>query len=235
MTSKANHKQEKEQFIKLFEKDRIDRFEDRLMILEVFLQTERHATAQELAALVRQEGRDFPDDFVRETIELMCHYGFAQANRFNNGQIRYEHRHLGQHHDHLICTKCGKIIEFEDQSIERLQVQIAAMYGFHILQHKMELYGICRGCLDQRAPVLSLDMARAGERLKIVAFAGGTQSKLRLMSMGLRVGDQIEVITNILQGQVVIALDFSRLVLGQGLARKIHVSPITVDTEPSAG
>jgi Fur family ferric uptake transcriptional regulator len=140
--------------------------------------------------------------------------------------VRYEHRHLGQHHDHLICTKCQKIIEFEDADIEQLQLKVAAAYGFHMLQHRMELYGICRQCLDQREQVLSLDAARSGERLKIVAFSGGSQSKLRLLSMGLRVGDEIEVITNIHQGQVVIALDFTRLVLGKGLAQKIRVETI---------
>jgi len=113
MASQTIHRQEKEQFIKLFEQDRIDRFEDRLAVLELFLGSDDHVTVPELAALVRQARRNFSDDFVLETIELMCRYGFAQANHFDNGQVRYEHRHLGQHHDHLICTKCQKIIEFE--------------------------------------------------------------------------------------------------------------------------
>jgi Fur family ferric uptake transcriptional regulator len=226
MAAQTIHRQEKEQFIKLFEKDRIDRFEDRLAVLELFLGSEHHVTAPELAAMARKAGLGLSDEFVLETIELMCRYGFAQANQFDNGQVRYEHRHLGQHHDHLICTKCQKIIEFQDATIEQLQLKVAEAHGFHMLQHKMELYGICRQCLDQREQVLSLDAARAGERLRIVAFAGGAQAKLRLLSMGLRVGDEIEVITNIHQGQVVIALDFKRLVLGKGLAQKIRVETI---------
>ncbi|MBI5552518.1 MAG: transcriptional repressor [Desulfobacterales bacterium] len=234
MASQTIHRQEKEQFIKLFEQDRIDRFEDRLAVLELFLGSDEHVTAPELAALVRQAGHNFSDDFVLETIELMCRYGFAQANHFDNGQVRYEHRHLGQHHDHLICTKCQKIIEFEDADIEQLQLKVAAAYGFHMLQHRMELYGICRQCQDQREQGLCLDAARTGERLRIVAFSGGSQSKLRLLSMGLRVGDEIEVITNIHQGQVVIALDFKRLVLGKGLAQKIRVETIRGAAHPAA-
>lgn len=227
------HKQEKEQFIKLFEKERIDRFEDRLAILEVFLHSEQHMTTSELGELVRREGYTFSDSFVHETVELMCHYGFAQANRFDNGQIRYEHRHLGQHHDHLICTKCQNIIEFEDQAIEQLQLKIASVYGFHMLQHKMELYGICRDCLAQREDVLTLSNAKTGERLKVVALTGGTRSKMRLLSMGIRVGDEIEVITNIQRGQLVIAADFKRLVLGQGLAQKIVVAPVAIANDPA--
>lgn len=232
MASQTIHSQEKEQFIKLFEKDRIDQFEERLAVLELFLRAEHHVTVSELGALVREAGHDLNDSFVLETIELMCRYGFAQANRFDNGRILYEHRHLGQHHDHLICTKCQKIIEFADQAIEQLQLQIAAAHGFHLLQHKMELYGICRECLDQRESILSLDAARPGERLKIVAFSGGSQSKLRLLSMGLRIGDEIEVITNIHHGQVVVAADFKRLVLGKGLAQKIRVATITGAGDP---
>jgi Fur family transcriptional regulator, ferric uptake regulator len=225
MAPQTIHGQEKEQFVKLFEKDRIDRFEDRLAILDVFLGIENHVTLAELGASVRRNGHRFSDEFVRETIELMCRYGFAQANQFDNGQIRYEHRHLGQHHDHLICTKCKAIIEFESSAIEQLQVQIAASYGFHILQHKMELYGICRECQSKRELSLTLDAARPGERLKIVEFTGGVQSRLRLRAMGVRIGDEVEVITNIHRGQVVLAVDFKRLVLGQGLAQKIRVTP----------
>ncbi len=227
MAAQTIHKQEKEQFIKLFKQDRIDRFKDRLAVLEVFLRTEHHVTAQELMTLVNQEGYTLPLEFVRDTIELMCHYGFAQHNRFLNGEPRYEHLHLGQHHDHMICTKCKNIFEFENQAIEQLQHQIAAANGFHMLQHKMELYGICRQCLDSRDIVIPLDTAKNGERLVVKGFNGGARSRLRLLTMGLRIGDEIEIITNIKQGQLVIAVDYNRLVLGRGMAQKILVSPAT--------
>jgi Fur family ferric uptake transcriptional regulator len=224
MAARTIHKQEKEQFTKLFKQDRIDRFEDRLAVLDVFLRTEHHVTVEELTDLVQRAGITLSTDFVLQTIELMCHYGFAQRNQFDNGQFRYEHRHLGQHHDHMICTKCKAIIEFEEPAVEQLQLQIAARQGFHLLQHKMELYGICRQCLDRRDVSMPLDMARSGERLFISGFSGGAKSKLRLLTMGLRVGDAVEVITNAQHGQLVIAVDYKRLVLGQGLARKIQVS-----------
>lgn len=226
MAPQTIHKQEKEQFIKLFKQDRIDRFEDRLAVLENFLGTEGHVTVDELCNLMIQAGHPLDRDFVQTTIELMCHYGFAQKNRFNNGEMRYEHRHLGQHHDHMVCTKCNTIIEFENQAIEQLQTRIAATYGFHMLQHRMELYGICRECLQRRDMLISLAMARAGERLVIKGFVGGAQARLRLLTMGLRIGDQIEVISNVQKGQLVIAADFKRLVLGRGLAEKIQVAPL---------
>ncbi len=224
MVAQAIHKQEKDQFIKLFKQDRIDRFKDRLAVLEVFLRTEHHVTAQELTALVNEQGAGLEFEFVRDTIDLMCVYGFAQQNRFDNGEPRYEHHHLGQHHDHMICTKCNRIFEFQNQAVEQLQLQIAQQSGFHLLQHKMELYGICRQCLDRRDIRISLDNAKNGERLVIKDFTGGAASRLRLLSMGLRKDDHIEIITNVGHGQMVVAADFKRLVIGRGLARKIQVS-----------
>ena len=235
MAVQAIHKQEKEQFIKLFKQDRIDRFKDRLAVLEVFLLTEHHMTVQELADRVKEQGVELEAEFVHETIELMCHYGFAQKNSFENGECRYEHHHLGQHHDHMICTKCKQIFEFQNQEVERLQLEIAAKNGFHLLQHKMELYGICRQCLDRRDVLISLDNAKKGERLVIRGFVGGATSKLRLLSMGLRVGDEIEIITNVSHGQLVIAVDFKRLVIGRGLARKIQVSLASKESPPVSG
>ena len=127
---KAIHRQEREQLKKLFRQEHVDQFENRYTILEAFLRTESHITTAELIQILNDNGHSFSPDFVRDTLKLMCRFGFAQKNRFDNGQIRYEHRHLGQHHDHMVCTKCKKIIEFEDEKLERIQAQIASTHGF---------------------------------------------------------------------------------------------------------
>ena len=224
---KRIHSQEKEQFIKLFQQDSVDRLEDRFHILEVFLRTEQHLTTRDLHAAVRNAGHDLDSDLIHDTLELMCKYGFAQKNRFDTGEVYYEHLHLGQHHDHMICTKCRRIIEFSDDQLERLQVQVAAGKGFHLLQHRMELYGICDRCLLKRRREIPLVSAKAGETLRIRGFSGGAQARMRLLTMGLRVGDRIDVINSQREGQIVIALDFKRLALGRGLASKILVETIT--------
>ncbi|UCF94106.1 MAG: transcriptional repressor [Desulfobacterales bacterium] len=220
------HVQEKEQFKKLFRQEQIDNFEDRFKVLEVFLQTEKHVTVDELVQLLGKNGWDLDPEFVRETLKLMGRFGFAHKSSFDNGVFRYEHRHLGQHHDHLICTKCRQIIEFNDDRLEKLQIQIAAAHGFHMLQHKMEIYGICSECLKARVKLMPLILAKPGERLVIKEFTGGAGVRVRLLTMGLRVGDEIEVITNNNQGQLAIAADFNRYVLGRGLAQKIIVESV---------
>ncbi|UCG05637.1 MAG: transcriptional repressor [Desulfobacterales bacterium] len=223
---KQIHLQEKEQFKKLFKQEHIDNFEDRFKILEVFLQTEKHVTVDELVQRLGQNGWDLDPQFVRETLKLLCRFGFAHRSQFDNGQVRYEHRHLGQHHDHMICTKCRKIFEFEEDQLEKLQIQIAAAYGFHMLQHRMEIYGICSNCLKSHIQLMPLAMAKPGEKLVLKDFNGGSNVRMRLLTMGLRLGDEIEVITNHNQGQIAVAVDFKRYVLGRGLAQKILVEPL---------
>ena len=223
---KRVHHREKEQFQKLFQQENIDEFEDRFKILEVFLQTERHITVSELVLLLSDNGYLLSADFVRDTLKLMCRFGFARKNRFDNGEVRYEHRHLGHHHDHMICTKCRNIYEFKDEHIEKMQGRIAAAHNFHMLQHKMEIYGICSNCLKDHIRPMPLIHAKQGEQVEIREFTGGASARMRLLSMGLRIGDRIDIVTNLHKGQMVIAADYNRYVLGRGLAEKILVEPV---------
>lgn len=223
---KQLHRQEKEQFIKLFKQEAIDRFEDRLKVLEVFLNFEHHVTVGELTSMIEDSGVSLSSDFVQDTLKLLCCFGFAQKNRFEDGHIRYEHHHLGHHHDHMICTRCNKIVEFENEELESLQLTIAESHGFHLLQHKMELYGICAACMKDHVQIMPLAMTRQGERVVIKDFTCGSEARMRLLSMGLRVGDEVQIITNIGKGQMAIAAGFKRYVIGRGLAQKIRVISI---------
>ena len=217
------HAREKEQFRKLFQQERVENFEDRFKVLEAFLSMEKHVTVDELAALLDSRGSRLSPEFVRDTLKMLNRLGFARQRRFDNGVVRYEHHHLGDHHDHMICTKCGRIIEFMQDRLEKYQIQIAASHGFHMLRHKMEIYGICADCLKERSRQMPLTMAKAGERLVIREISGGASVRMRLLAMGLRQGDRIEVITNDGQGQLAVAVDLKRYALGRGLAQKIVV------------
>ena len=219
------HHREKQQFERLFEGEGIDRIEDRLTILGVFLRIEQHMTFQEFMTALEDNGYSFEPNFVKKTLNLLCRYGFAVKTEFEGQPPRYEHRHLGFHHDHLICTKCGNILEFESRRMEDLQVEIATIHGFHVLQHKMEIYGLCSDCLKQRVRLMSLALAQEGERGIVEEFMGGSGAQLRLATIGLRQGDEVEVITNSGKGQLVVAVHATRLALGRGIAKKIMVKP----------
>lgn len=219
------HRQEKQQLKRLFEAEGIDRIEDRLVVLEVFLAIERHISFQELMSISQGNGHCFEPAFVKKTLNLLCRYGFATMKKFEGQPTLYEHRHLGLHHDHLICTKCGKIVEFESRQMEDLQVEIAALHGFHVLQHKMEIYGLCSDCLKERVRLMPLSFAQEGELGIVGEFMGGANAQLRLATLGLRKGDEVEVVTNSGSGQLVVAVNGTRLALGRGIAKKIMVKP----------
>lgn len=215
---------EKLNFKALIEADGNDRIQDRLNITDVFLGTEEHITLEQMYRLLREEGYDYDPEFVRQCMKRMVDLGFAQKEQFESQPVRYEHRHLGRHHDHLICTKCGKIVEFADETMERLQVEIAARSGFHMLQHRMDIYGICSQCLSQRTPLMPLAMSKEGERVVIREIAGGRRKQARLADMGLRPGDLIEIINNAGRGRIILAHGPTRLAIGRGIAEKIMVS-----------
>ena len=70
----------------------------------------------------------------------------AEERRFSGEVTRFELVHRGKHHDHLICIKCGRIIEFTNDRIEELQEEVARKYNFKITDSKHEIYGYCSRC-----------------------------------------------------------------------------------------
>jgi Fur family ferric uptake transcriptional regulator len=215
---------EKANFRTLLETDHLDRIQDRLNIIDTFLDREEHISLEELDRLLKEKGYDFDTEFVRQCLNRMVDLGFAQKKTFQDQPVRYEHRHLGRHHDHLICTKCGRILEFSNEDLERLQLKITAAHGFHMLQHRMEIYGLCSQCFSQREALMPLALAKPGETVAIKEITGGRIARSRLGSMGLRPGDTVEIISNDGQGRLILAHDYTRLAMGRGVAQKIMVS-----------
>jgi Fur family ferric uptake transcriptional regulator len=83
---------------------------------------------------------------VYRSLRLFVEAGVASQRNFRDGVTRYEVRQ--PHHDHLVCMGCGKILEFGNEAIERLQEEIARQHGFRLASHRHELYGFCEGCKD---------------------------------------------------------------------------------------
>ena len=121
---------------------RLNTTSQRDAIVELFLRTKEHISIDELLAKVRKRHAKVGYATVYRTLKLLVDSGLAVERQFGDGQARYEI--VGDHHDHLICLKCGLILEFEDDEIERLQERIAARLGnFTVLRHRHELYGLC--------------------------------------------------------------------------------------------
>jgi Fur family transcriptional regulator, ferric uptake regulator len=113
-------------------------------ILSVFLKME-HITAEQMYRLLAKKDPHIGLATIYRTLNLFCEVGLAQARHFGTQTLYDNVSHKG-HHDHLICTSCGKIVEFENCDIERLQEEVATRNGFTIQTHKLELYGLCASC-----------------------------------------------------------------------------------------
>lgn len=117
------------------------------MLYEQCLNRHRHLNVDELHREVRDADNTVGYATVYRTVKLLERVGLLTASRFSDGTARYEVALADEeHHDHLICTKCGQIVEFENHDIERLQHEIAASLGFTLDSHRMDLYGICGPC-----------------------------------------------------------------------------------------
>jgi Fur family ferric uptake transcriptional regulator len=123
----------------------------RELIAEVFFQAGGHLSIDELLERVRKDDPHIGQATVYRTMKLLTKCGLAEPRQFGDGHTRYE-PHVGneEHHDHLICTSCGKIVEFVNTQIETLQARVAKQHGFVVTHHKMELYGLCPDCQRQR-------------------------------------------------------------------------------------
>lgn len=117
----------------------------RSLVLSVFFQAGGHLNVEELLARIREVDPKVSAATVYRTMKLLTESGIAHARHFGDGQTRFEI--ASDHHDHLICTACGKIVEFEDERIEALQLEVARRHGFAVTDHKMELYGRCSACV----------------------------------------------------------------------------------------
>ncbi len=118
----------------------------REVILDIFLSTHEHLSIEELYLKVRASNPGIGQATVYRTLKLFVEAGLARELTLSDGHTRYEHQMAGEHHDHLICLNCNAIIEFEDETIERLQKEIAERHGFKLVTHKMQLCGICPSC-----------------------------------------------------------------------------------------
>lgn len=116
------------------------------IILDIFLSTRQHVSVEELYLKIKASHPGIGHATVYRTLKLFTEAGLAREILLHDGQTRYEHVLAGEHHDHLVCTGCNAIIEFEDETIEKLQRDIATRHGFMIRSHKLEIYGLCTQC-----------------------------------------------------------------------------------------
>ncbi len=116
-------------------------------IARVFFNLGHHISAEELYAEVKKISPHVGYATIYRTLRLLKECELVFERHFDDGQARYE-AVSERHHDHFICERCGRIIEFENKGLERLQETVARELKVTLTRHKMELYGLCSECLE---------------------------------------------------------------------------------------
>ena len=108
--------------------------------------TGEHFTADQLWHRLRKKHKRVSKATVYRTLNLLVGKKMVEEHDFGKGEKFYERMVERPHHDHLICIRCGRIIEFENPQIERLQEEIAKQESFQVAYHSHKLFGTCSHC-----------------------------------------------------------------------------------------
>ncbi|MEP6742442.1 MAG: transcriptional repressor [bacterium] len=163
--------EEQEVFLRHLQSTGLKRTAQRDLILDTFLRTEEHLSSEDLYRLVQKLDPTIGQTTVYRTLKLLTEAGLAREVRFGDGRTHYEHHYKHQHHDHMICSECGRVIEFFSAELEAIQDAMAAKHRFQITQHLLRMIGICADC--RRA-------LKDADKSSTVARAGTKQATARV-------------------------------------------------------
>jgi len=143
---------EREIFRKYLERRGLKLTAERLAVFDELFARHEHLEADELLVRLRAHHKKISRATIYRTLDLLVDSGIVGRVRIREEGYRYERMRAGDHHDHLICNECGRVIEFREPRIESLQDEICERYGFVLLSHSHQLRGICRQCRPRVKP-----------------------------------------------------------------------------------
>ncbi len=121
----------------------------RMKILRILEEdTSAHYSAEDVYKRLLGEGEEIGLATVYRVLTQFESAGLVTRHHFETGHSVFE-LNQGDHHDHLVCIRCGKVVEFIDQQIEKLQNEIASKNGFKMTDHYLYIYGVCAACDDK--------------------------------------------------------------------------------------
>lgn len=118
----------------------------RLAIADVVFSRERHFSAEEIASELQARGSAVGTATVYRTLDLLLRSGLVMQRDFGEGFKRYESARGIPQHEHLLCTICGAVVEFQDERLDRMSTLLAETHGFARLSHRLVIYGVCADC-----------------------------------------------------------------------------------------
>lgn len=153
---------EREIFRKYLERRGLKLTAERLAVFDELFARHEHLEADELLVRLRARHKKISRATIYRTLDLLVDSGIVGRVRIREEGYRYERMRAGDHHDHLICNECGRVVEFREPRIESLQDEICQRYGFVLLSHSHQLRGVCRQCRPRVSTSESRSNADAG-------------------------------------------------------------------------
>lgn len=123
--------------------------QQRESVARVLFESTRHLSAEDVERQLRDRGENVGKATVYRTLNLLVEVGLATEHDFDEGFKRYEANVGPARHDHLICTSCGEVVEFEHEGLQELQREIAEREGFETVSRQLKIYGLCRSCQSE--------------------------------------------------------------------------------------
>jgi len=121
---------------------------ERLALFDEIFSQHGHIDAEELLAAMKARGLKISRATVYRNLDLLVESGLARKQRLGSRGFLYEHMHFGQQHDHLVCTGCGRVVEFVSPGIAALQGEICRAHGFVPTRHTLQISGLCNVCAE---------------------------------------------------------------------------------------
>ena len=118
----------------------------RIAVLDEIVKDKGHRESEDVYMAIKTRKTHVSRATVYRTLDILVQHGFARKLNLGDGRARYEPKINSPHHDHIICNNCGKIIEFVNHEIEKIQEEIAKHHQFILQQHIHQLFGICKEC-----------------------------------------------------------------------------------------
>ena len=116
------------------------------LVAETVLLSDEHLSVETIEKRLKERGERVGTATVYRTLEVLVESGLVRAHDFGEGFKRYEPMPHQAHHEHLICVRCGKVVEFANERLERMLPIIADEHAFRHQRHRVEIYGLCQEC-----------------------------------------------------------------------------------------
>ncbi len=139
---------EREQFLRFLRDEGLRVTEERLLLLDEIYAQHGHLDAEELLRGMQRRGMKISRATVYRNLDLLVRCGLVRRYRLRDDRFLYEHVHVGLEHDHLVCTVCGRVVEFKSPAIAALQNEICRAHGFVPRRNTLQISGTCVGCAE---------------------------------------------------------------------------------------